>query len=139
MLIALNTRLRRGRRIVLLVATLLLGFAVLAAHGAVAGGHMAPAGGGHVMVAGGHEMPGGDLAGSIAADPGDALMAMCLAIAQTAALALGALALAAALAAALRRGPAMRWPVLPVVLTPTRALTHRARPPDLTVLQVCRR
>lgn len=78
-------------------------------------------------------------AGGGAQDPGDTLMAMCLAIAQTAALALGALALAQALAAGLVLGFAPRWPPPPLVLVPRIALSPRARPPDLSLLQVFRR
>jgi len=66
-------------------------------------------------------------------------MAMCLAIAETAALMLGALALAGALAALLGLTSFVPWPVWPAVLAPRAALAPRARPPDLSVLQVFRR
>lgn len=137
MIIKLNTRLRRGRRLTLLLVTVLLGVSVVFAHGAVAGGHMAPAAGGHAMVIGDHEMPAGNAESG--SDPGASLMSMCLAIAQAAALALGALALAAAVAAQLPRLPAPPWSGGSAVLAPAAALMRRARPPDLAVLQVSRR
>jgi len=138
-LIALNTSLRRGPgRLRALLATGLVGLAVLAAHGAVAGGHMALPGAGEATMAGGHVM---DLDGAAGSADGsvDALMAMCLAIAETAALALGAMAIAGALAALLALTSSVRSPVWPIVLAPRAALAPRARPPDLSVLQVFRR
>ncbi len=140
MLIELNASLRRGRRCATLLATVMLSLAVLSAHGAVAGGHMASPAGGHAATSDGHAM--GDATSDAAAgarEPGGAPMAMCLAIVQTAGLALGALALARALAALLALGSVPRWPTLPRVLTPRVALAARARPPDLSVLQVFRR
>ncbi len=139
MFIALNSRLRRGRRLALLSFTLLLGVSVLAAHGAVTGNHMPSGHGGHAMVASGHGMPDRGADAGADADPGASLMTMCLAIVQAAALALGALALAAALAALLLRLPAPPWPALSTVLLPIAALVRRARPPDLALLQVSRR
>lgn len=123
--------------------TLVLGLAVLAAHGAAAGGHMVLPAAGHPTTDGGHVMGGGTTMVSDAVGTADgsvdALMAMCLAIAETAAAALGALALAGALAALLALTPSARWPVWPVVLAPRAALAPRARPPDLSFLQVLRR
>lgn len=141
-LIALNTSFRRRRRVPLLLATLVLGLAVVAAHSALAGGHIGSPAAGHAMTSGGHQMIGGSVmsdADGAAEGPVDALMAMCLAIAETAALALGALAVAGALAALLILTFSLRRPAWPLVLTPLIALAPRARPPDLSVLQVFRR
>ena len=93
----------------------------------------------HVM-GGGGVMGGatGDVPGT-AGTPSDALMAMCLAVAETAALALGALALASALAALLGSLLSGRLRLWPLVLAPRVALAPRARPPDLSVLQVFQR
>lgn len=135
--IALNSQLRRGRRLALICFTLLLGMSLLAAHGAVSGGHMAAGHGGHAMVATGLEAP--DAGADADADSGASLMTMCLAIVQAAALTLGALVLAAALAALLLRLPALPWSSHSTVLLPTAALVRRARPPDLDVLQISRR
>lgn len=138
MLVALNIQLRRGRRLRLLLTTLLLCLTLLAAHGAVGGAHMASAGSAGAMEAIGHVMPAAGTAG-IASGPGDALMAMCLAIAQTAALAFGALALAHLLAALLLFCRVSWWSTPTPVRVPWPALAQRARPPDLAVLQVLRR
>ncbi len=133
-LFALNTSLRRGRgRIRLLLVTLALGVSVLAAHGALAGGHMAWPAAGDMTMTGGHVM-GGSAKGSV-----DELMAMCLAIAETAAVGLGAMAVAVALAALLGLTASVRWPDWPLVMAPRAALAPRARPPDLSRLQVFRR
>lgn len=134
MLILLNSSLRRNRgRLSLVLAALTLGLALVAAHGALAGGHMASPATGYMVHGDATGVPGStDLSG-------DALMDMCLAIAETAAMALGALALASALAALLGSIASMRWPVRPLVLTTGHALTSRARPPDLSLLQVFRR
>ncbi len=89
-LIALNASLRRDRRrLRLVLATLVLGLVVLVAHGALAGGHMAWPAAGQTTMAGGHAMSGeGTTNGGVAGASGsvDALMAMCLAIAETAGL-----------------------------------------------------
>ena len=93
--------------------------------------------GGHAMTDGGHAMSG--VVGAVDHGSGDGLMAMCLALVETAAFAFGALALAGALAALLALISSLRRPVWPLVLTPRVALAPRARPPDLSVLQVFRR
>jgi len=135
-LIALNTSVRSDRRRLRLLLSTLVGLSVLAAHGAVGGAHMGPPAGEHTMTDGGHTMT--DVLG--AADGSvHALMAMCLAITETAALAFSALALAGALAALLALIASVRRPVWPLVVTPRVALAPRARPPDLSVLQVFRR
>lgn len=137
--IALNSGLRRGRRLALLCFTLLLAVSVFTAHGAVSGGHMTSGQGGHSMVASDHDVPAHGTDAGADPDPGVSLMTMCLAIAQAGALTLGALALAAALAALRLRLPAPLWPARSTVLLPTAALVRCARPPDLAVLQVSRR
>jgi len=122
-LIAINSMLRQRRRFLgLAVVTLALSAAAVTAQGASAGSHLGSMAGGHVMSEGAH-----------------AAVTMCLAIVETAALALGAVVVAWAL-----RGPHGRlqpivWPVAsrrhPSVAAPDR----RARPPDLALLQVFRR
>ncbi len=143
-LVALNTSLHRGRRrLGALLSTVVLSLAVVSAHGAVAGGHMAPMSSGQTPVAGGvHVMGTADATSdptAAAPEPGGTMMAMCLALAQTAALTLGALALAGALAALHLLGSTVRRPTPRLVLTPRAARAPRARPPDLSVLQVFRR
>lgn len=124
------------------MATLVLILAVLAAHGAVTGGHMASPAAGTPPMGGGHAMSGGgtmkDIVGSTDGPVG-ALMAMCLVIAETAALALGARAIAGALAPLLVLISTVRWPACPLVLAPRAAPAPRARPPGLSILQVFRR
>lgn len=137
--VSLTTRLRRGRRVASLLIALLLSAGLLGAHGAAAGGHMMPASGGDVMVAGNHDMSQDDAENSADRDPGTSMLTMCLAIAQAAALTLGAVALAAGLAAGLLRLCAPAWPAASSVLLPVAALVCRARPPDLIELQVSRR
>jgi hypothetical protein len=141
-LIALNTSLHRSRRRVgILLSTVLLSVAIVSAHGAVAGGHMGPMSSGQAAMAGGHAMGGADVTSDAAAapEPGGTLMAMCLALAQTAALTLGALALARALAALHLLGSTVRWLTPQFAFMPRDLLAPRARPPDLSVLQVFRR
>lgn len=120
MLIAVNAALRRNRsRLGVMLATLALSAAVTTAHGALAGDHM-----------GGMQMAG---------EPADVAMTMCLAVIGTAALTLGAIALASALRS-LRLLPwRLAWPIEPALAPSVAVLAPRARPPDLSVLQVFRR
>lgn len=137
MLIAINRSMRRVRsRALLLVAVLLLSGSVVLAHGAMGAGHMSAAM--PAMGMAGAEMTGGHA--PLAAEGGSHLMlAMCLAIAETAAFALGALALGLAMRALRRRLTPAFWPPQPQYALPAVARIPRARPPDLSLLQVFRR
>lgn len=119
-LIAVNASLRRNRRrLGLVLATFALGLAVTAAHGAMGGGHMAGM--------------------SMAGEPTDVVMTMCLAIVETAALTLGAVALSSALRCRHALPHLLAWPVGPELASVASAPVPRGRPPDLSVLQVFRR
>lgn len=125
-MIAISTTLRRSRgRLSLLLAVVLLSATVVTAHSAMGAGHM-----------GASSMSPGHVAGGSGAD---AAIAMCLAVIEATALVTGAALL----------GRAMRsHDLLPgtatTLLEPTFASlgplrARRARPPDLSVLQVFRR
>lgn len=119
-LIAVNASLRRNRRrLGLVLATFALGLAVTAAHGAMGGGHMAGM--------------------SMAGEPTDVVVTMCLAIVETAALTLGAVALSSALRCRHALPHLLAWPVGPELASVASAPVPRGRPPDLSVLQVFRR
>jgi len=137
--IALNTTVRANRRHLALVAGILLScLALVFAHGAIAGGHMTGmATGGHAI--GVHGMGDHRPDGAPADDPVAAMMTMCLAVVQTAALTFAALALLRALAARRVLSGLLLWPRAGAVLLPCAPVAPRARPPDLAVLQVFRR
>lgn len=123
MLIAINTSVRRGRhRLGIVLAAVALSAAVVTAHGAMANGHMGSMSGGHVM----RESTG-------------TVVTMCLAIVETAALALGAFALARSLHSQTGVSRPVAWPAGPQLLPTAAVLAPRARPPDLSLLQVFRR
>lgn len=122
MLIAINTTVRRRRRrLGLALTALVLSAAVVTGHGAMAGGHM-----------------GATTDGDVLDDGTGAVLTMCLAIVETAALALGAVVLARALG--LRRGLSrpIAWPAGPQLRPVAAVLAPRPRPPDLSLLQVFR-
>lgn len=113
MLIALDSRFRRhGSRIAVGLAVFALAFAIVVAHGALGAEHMDASGGTPMtMVHGDH--------GGAAVDQPDvmhAMVAMCLAIAETAAIGFGLLAVIAALRLAL----ALVRPRMPDVLPTSR-------------------
>jgi len=137
--IALNTTVRVHRRHLGLVgAILLICLALVSAHGAVAGGHMTGmAVGGHVLAA--HGMDDLPPDGASSDDPVAAMMTMCLAVVQTAALTFAALAALRALAARRVLSGLLLWPRAAAVHLPCAPVAPRARPPDLAVLQVFRR
>lgn len=134
MLISINRSVRRLQgRFSALVSVLVLGAAVLAAHGAVGAGHMS---GGDMA---GALMPGMPSAGGTAAgEQGDLVVAMCLAIVESAALAIGALVLGLAMRAVWRLLSRARWPRQPRLVLSAARRAPRARPPDLASLQVFR-
>ena len=123
MLIAINIAVRRSRRrLGLVLVAVALSAAVVTAHGALADGHMGGMTGGHVM----DESTG-------------TVLTVCLAIVETAALTLGAAALARSLSS--QRGLSRPIPgsAGPQLLATAAVLAPRARPPDLSLLQVFRR
>ncbi len=122
-LIAINSTLRQRRRLLgLALVTLALSAAAVTAQGASAGSHLGSMAGGHVMSDGTH-----------------AAVTMCLAIVETAALALGAVVVAWALCGQRGLPQPMLWPAEPRHRSAAAPPDRRARPPDLAVLQVFRR
>lgn len=137
MLIAINRSIRQlHSRVGLLVAVIALSGAVVVAHGAMGASHM----NGGTMLA--EQMTPAQMAGdhtSKLSGQGDLMIAMCLAIAETAAVALGALALGVAMRSLWRLLPAVAWPQQPRFSLAAVDRVPRARPPDLSLLQVFRR
>ncbi len=123
MLIAINIAVRRSRRrLGLVLVAVALSAGVVTAHGAMADGHMGAMGGGHVM---------DDSTGTV--------LTVCLAIVETVVLMLGAVALARSLHGQSGCSRSIVWPAGPQLLATAAVLAPRARPPDLSVLQVFRR
>lgn len=120
MLIAINIAVRRSRRrLGLVLVAVALSAAVVTARGAMADGHMGGMTGGHVMDVS---------AGTV--------LTVCLAIVETVLLTLSAAALVRALPVS--AGCPGRSPG-PQFLATAAVPASRARPPDLSVLQVFRR